>query len=96
MPASESNAIRRTIHFTGLVQGVGFRWTAERVARDFAVTGRVRNLPDGRVELVTEGTAAEVDRFQQAVEEAMKRYIENVAAAEAAATGEFSFFRIAL
>ena len=96
MPTSESNAIRRTIHFTGLVQGVGFRWTTERVARDFHVTGCVRNLPDGRVEMVVEGAAAELDGFQRAIEDTMKRYIEATTAVETASTGEFSSFRIAM
>ncbi|MHC4819212.1 MAG: acylphosphatase, partial [Planctomycetota bacterium] len=46
---------RRTILYTGTVQGVGFRWTTERVLADASVTGYVRNLADGRVELVIEG-----------------------------------------
>jgi len=96
MPTSESNVIRRTIHFTGLVQGVGFRWTTERVARGFEVTGCVRNLSDGRVELVAEGAAAELDSFQQAIEDTMRRYIKDTTAVETAFTGEFSSFRIAL
>ena len=43
---------RMQIFFSGTVQGVGFRFTAERLARRFPVTGFVRNLEDGRVEVV--------------------------------------------
>ena len=43
------------IHYSGRVQGVGFRYQTHRVAAGFEVTGTVRNLPNGRVELVAEG-----------------------------------------
>lgn len=94
-PASPQPAIRRTIHYTGRVQGVGFRFTAEAVASRFAVTGFVRNLPDGRVEVVAEGSEAEIDRVQDAVQRAMRDNIRDVATSDGLATGEFSSFRIA-
>ena len=53
--------------FHGYVQGVGFRFTAERISRQFAVTGYVRNLIDGTVELVAEGMEKELQDFLQAV-----------------------------
>jgi acylphosphatase len=46
-----------------MVQGVGFRFTCQSVARGFAVAGYVRNLADGRVELAAEGDSGEVDAF---------------------------------
>ena len=87
--------IRRTIHYSGRVQGVGFRFTTEAVALRFKITGFVRNLPDGRVELVAEGAESEVDRFQAAVEDAMRQNIREIQATTAPATDEFSEFSIA-
>ena len=54
---------QRTVWFSGQVQGVGFRYTTHRVARGHEVAGSVRNLPDGRVELVAVGRSEELDRF---------------------------------
>lgn len=51
------------------MQGVGFRFTARQVAREYDVCGAVRNLPDGRVELFAEGEAAEVEAFLQGIRE---------------------------
>ncbi len=96
-PASDSQPVlvRRTLHFSGRVQGVGFRFTAEAIASRFGVTGFVRNLRDGRVELVVEGAESELGRFQTAVEQAMRGNISEVNATDTTATGEFTSFRIA-
>jgi acylphosphatase len=51
------------------VQGVGFRYTVKALADGFEVVGTVRNLPDGRVELVAEGAKDELGAFQQAIRE---------------------------
>ncbi len=91
---------RRTVLFTGRVQGVGFRYATCRIAADFRVTGYVHNLPDGRVEAVVEGEEGEVSSFVGAVREAMSGYIRQVSVApgggegQTAATGEFSRFEI--
>ncbi|MEO2015899.1 MAG: acylphosphatase [Fuerstiella sp.] len=70
--------------FTGQVQGVGFRWTTNRVATAYPVTGFVRNLADGRVELVVTGspeTTANVirdvcDRFQGMIDSIAEEQIQ--------------------
>jgi acylphosphatase len=67
----------RRIHYSGRVQGVGFRFTTQHLARGFDVAGQVRNLPDGRVEVVTEGEPAEIEGFLQAVRDAMGRFIRD-------------------
>jgi acylphosphatase len=58
---------RRRVWYDGRVQGVGFRYTARRLAGGFPVSGYVRNLADGRVELVAEGDASAVSSFLDAV-----------------------------
>src|SRR5205814_6298263 len=51
------------VFYEGNVQGVGFRWSVRHVAKGFDVTGWVRNLPDGRVELQVTGEDEEVRAF---------------------------------
>ncbi len=92
---SQPASVRRTLYFSGRVQGVGFSFTAEAIASRFGVTGFVRNLRDGRVELVVEGAESELGRFQNAVEQAMRGNINEVNATDTTATGEFTGFSIA-
>ena len=72
-------AVRYEIVFSGRVQGVFFRATTVDVARDFAVTGWVRNEPDGTVLCVAEGEADELDRFVAAVQRAKRGNIIDTA-----------------
>jgi acylphosphatase len=58
-----------TLCYSGRVQGVGFRYTVRSVALGFDVTGTVRNLPDGRVELVAEGEKLELEAFRRAIQD---------------------------
>jgi acylphosphatase len=67
--------ICKRVHYRGMVQGVGFRMTARRLADGFAVGGYVRNLADGRVEMVVAGEAEEIDRFLGAIAARMGEYI---------------------
>ena len=91
---SDASSIRQTVHYSGRVQGVGFRATAARVANRFAVEGFVRNLSDGRVELVAEGTPEEVDLFLGSLAATMSAYIRNQSRRQTLATGEFRRFFI--
>ena len=86
--------IRRTSHFSGRVQGVGFRYTVVDLARGFDVRGYVRNLPDGRVELVAEGNAAEIDGLLERIGERMEGFIKRVDLQESPATNQFDRFSI--
>jgi acylphosphatase len=65
----EMNRSRLQVLYEGTVQGVGFRYTVKSLAGGFEVAGTVRNLPDGRVELIVEGLKEELSAFQQAVRE---------------------------
>lgn len=91
-PHDHAEPIRRTVHFSGRVQGVGFRYTTESVAAGFDVTGTVRNLSDGRVELIAEGSSAEIDRFIAAVRSAMAGHIQHVEVDDSAPTGRLDGF----
>jgi acylphosphatase len=64
-----------TIHYAGHVQGVGFRYAVQQVAKEYEVAGFVQNLADGRVVVEVEGGAAEVREFLKGVEERMHGYI---------------------
>jgi acylphosphatase len=90
----ENAPVRWTVLFSGSVQGVGFRYTARGVARGFAVTGYVRNMRDGRVELVAEGAADEVGRFIRAVADEMGGCIRDQQVSTGPATGEFADFGV--
>ena len=86
---------RMHIFYSGHVQGVGFRYTAKSEAAGFEVTGTVRNLLDGRVELVAEGPRGELEAFQRAIREAgLEHFIRNEDVSWSEATGEFRGFEI--
>jgi acylphosphatase len=55
------------ILYSGTVQGVGFRYSVKSVANGYEITGTVRNLADGRVELLAEGAKDELEAFQQGI-----------------------------
>jgi acylphosphatase len=81
-------------YFTGRVQGVGFRYTALQVAREFEVSGFVSNLEDGRVQLEAEGTQQEVDAFIAAVQERMHSHVRKVDRVVSRRSPQFSGFLI--
>jgi acylphosphatase len=92
--AGSSVRQRREIYFSGHVQGVGFRYVTHRVARQYDVTGFVRNLRDSRVHLVVEGEAGEIDRFVDEVSSRMGSYIRSKHQVSQAYSGEFGGFSI--
>ena len=61
------------VFYEGNVQGVGFRYSIRQIAKGFDVTGSVRNLNDGRVELLTTGEEDEVRAFLEAIDQSELR-----------------------
>lgn len=86
---------RRTVHFRGHVQGVGFRYTTCQVASRFCVSGTVGNLPNGSVRLIAEADAAELDRFVSAIQAEMDGRIRDTAVESSDPLGDLDGFSIA-
>jgi acylphosphatase len=85
---------RRTVYYSGRVQGVGFRYMAQAIARGHDVTGYVQNLPDGRVELVVEGDHGSIEAFLSEIRERMASHIRDERSDQGPATGEYHGFEI--
>lgn len=64
--------------YSGHVQGVGFRYQVVSIAKGFELTGWVKNLSDGRVELFVEGEESEASEFILAVESELDVFINHV------------------
>lgn len=82
------------IFFSGNVQGVGFRFTTDRIAQRYKVCGWVQNCTDGRVELHVEGRESEIVRFLEDVETHFEGYIASKSVDILDNTDEFKDFRI--
>jgi acylphosphatase len=79
----------------GEVQGVGYRFFAQRAAAQHQITGYVRNLPDGRVEALAEGPPENVEAFKHDLA-AGPAYaqVENIEEINVEPTGSYPTFRI--
>ena len=86
---------RVIIYYAGLVQGVGFRYSVRALVNGFEVTGTVRNLADGRVELIAEGERAELEGLLEAVRQSdVGRFIRQEQLDWRDAINEFRSFEI--
>ena len=93
--ASVAARQRLNIFYSGRVQGVGFRYAVKTVAKGFELAGIVRNLPDGRVELIAEGTRPELEAFRAAIRtEGLAGFIRDEQVDWAVAQNEFRGFEI--
>jgi acylphosphatase len=89
------NRSRLQVFYSGRVQGVGFRYTVKTLATGFEITGTVRNLPDGRVELLSEGSREELEAFRDAIRDSgLGHFIAQEEVAWSEPTGEFRGFGI--
>jgi acylphosphatase len=85
---------RWSVFFSGRVQGVGFRYTVYEIARRYDVVGWVRNLNDGRVEMVCEGEGRELRAFVDAILESRVGKVADHQVDVQDKTGEFASFEI--
>ena len=87
--------VARKYLIAGEVQGVGFRFFAQRAAARHQVVGYVRNLSDGRVEALAEGALGDVEAFRDdlATGPAFSK-VENIEEINVEPTGRYALFRI--
>ena len=87
--------VRVINNYVGHVQGIGFRYSVKTVATGFELTGTVRNLADGRVELVAEGMKTELEEFLQAIRDSeVGRFIRQEQTDWTEARNDFRGFEI--
>jgi len=82
------------VFYSGRVQGVGFRFTAESFALDLKIKGWVKNLSDGRVELEAEGEEENLKKFLEKIKNYFHNYIKNVDLQWLEPIGEYQDFEI--
>jgi acylphosphatase len=84
----------RHIFFSGRVQGVGFRFTAHRIAGNFGLTGFVRNLPDCRVEMLVQGSATDIEICLENIKQTFSGYIKETQIDEVPVNTKYDSFNI--
>ena len=82
------------VFYSGTVQGIGFRYTVEGLANDLGLKGWVRNLKDGRVELMVEGPQEAILQLFEKINRRFNGYIKDRNISYAAGEGSFEEFRI--
>jgi len=82
------------IYYSGKVQGVGFRFFTQRISEDLGILGWVKNLDDGRVEIVAEGKEENLKDFLLAINNTFGSNINDTQLSWGYATGEFCDFSI--
>ncbi len=88
--------MRRQVHayYSGQVQGVGFRFTAQDLAKDLGICGWARNLREGRVEVVAEAEERALKDFLERIRQKFFGYIQDIDAEWLEATSKFKDFQI--
>ncbi len=82
------------IFYSGTVQGVGFRFTTQELASGLGLNGWVRNLSDGRVEILVEGRQSVIEQLIQELDGHFKGYIKNKEIDFSPHQSQFKDFRI--
>jgi acylphosphatase len=86
--------IAKHIVFRGHVQGVGFRFTAHHIANRSRLTGFVRNLPDGTVEMLAQGAPDDIDACINQIQDSFTGYIRQTLVEETPPDPKYKEFRI--
>jgi len=81
--------------FSGRVQGVGFRFTAQRIALRYELAGFVKNLPNGAVQMLIQGQTEDIDDCLRDISESFASYIRDTKIEDVAISGEHTGFEIA-
>lgn len=90
-----SDLVRVHVFISGLVQGVAYRFFAEKYAGRMEITGWARNLPDGRVEVLAEGSGENIEAFLARLREGPRlAQVDGFDVRREASTGEFRDFRV--
>lgn len=89
---------KKQVHiiFKGSVQGVGFRFTAERIAIRLGIVGWIKNLDNGDVEITAEAEKEALDEFLENIRNRFSRYISDEEVDFKEAAGKFNVFQIKL
>jgi len=82
------------VYYSGRVQGIGFRFTAARLAEELDISGWVKNLADTRVELVAEGTQERINDLLTQLNNNFSNYIQDTEVVWGVATGKFKDFGV--
>lgn len=91
---SKMNQTARHIVFVGQVQGVGFRFTALRIADRYKLTGWVRNVLDGTVEMIAQGSSEAIDNCIRDIQVSFAGYIRETNVEEVPANPQYNDFKI--
>jgi acylphosphatase len=86
--------VAKFIIFSGNVQGIGFRYTAHRIASRYTLTGYVRNTSDGKVELHVQGHPDDINDCIDDIKETFANYIKHVNVKDTAFIPEYNSFSI--
>ena len=82
------------IYFSGRVQGVGFRYTSHAIAQRYEVTGWVKNLPNGSVEMIVEGASDQLKKYVAELSESTHGNVSEMQVSKLEPTGEFSAMEV--
>jgi acylphosphatase len=87
--------IAKHIIFSGRVQGVGFRYTARQIAARYGLTGFVRNLSDGTVEMFAQGCANDLAQCLRDINKSFAGYVRDTKIEDASPNAGYDEFSIA-